>query len=156
MEDSARARQSYIAVSTSTTKRVSCDVSVDGIVIASMSGGWWNREGIITFGDQIIPVANGALRADPDILVTFEVVQRFLRLTRAEIFDVRSDREFVLRQKRIWSGQLVLLENDSVVAEFAGGMFHRKYVVESKSHTPAPIILLSIWLTMVCHIFAGE
>lgn len=134
----------------------SCTVSFGDEFFASMTGSPWGRQGQISTAESKLQVAASALVDGGDQLATYSISERFMRPTLVELVDAASRRVFLLRQKRIWSGRLVMLEKDTIVAEYAPDLFHSKYCITTTNETPQPVLLLSIWLAVMRLLFVGS
>lgn len=88
-------------------------------------------------------------------VATYHVSNRFLRMTLVELYDSSSSRTFQLRQKRIWSGRLVLLEDDSIVVDYTPSLSGSEYRIAASADTPQPVLLLSIWIATVALVFVA-
>ena len=148
-----------VVLTTSRTSRAmghSCEVLLGDDALASMTGSIAKRRGQIVAGQSEFQVDAGTMLDGHHDVATYRISERFMRLTLVELFDCSSRRTFVLSQKRIWSGRLEMVENDTIVANYVPDLFHSKYRITATNETPQPIVLLSIWLTAVTLVFVGS
>jgi hypothetical protein len=121
-----------------------------------MTGNIWQRRGKIVAGQSEFQVDAGAMLDGHHEVVTYSITERFMRLTLVKLFDCSSRRTFVLRQKRIWSGRLVMVANDAIVVNYVPSLFHSKYRITATNETTQLVVLLSIWLAAVALVFVGS
>jgi len=134
--------------------RPACEVHSGTELLAFMSGSTWKRAGEIIAGNSCYHVGRSTmlLRGSQEV-ATYEIAERFMRLTRVHLVDLSSGREFEFRQKRMWCGTLVLFESGLPVAEYVSKLFQSRYRIVAVKETPESVLLLSIWLAVVAGVF---
>ena len=134
--------------------RPACEVYSEERLLASMSGSTWKRNGEITVADRHYQICYSKMtKAEDQAVASYSINERFMRLTRVSLVELATQREFLLQQKRIWSGSLILTEADTPVAEFSQKFLRPPYRVTTSNTLPQPILLLSIWLAVVAGVF---
>ncbi len=138
---------------------------------ATMTGGWLNVRGTISEETGFYeldrdsmklrnigpPAGSSAAKetarldnCDATEIASYSITDRFLILTIAEMNELRSSRDFQLRQEFGWMSSLVLLENGEIVGQFAASpLASSSYKIRVQKHVPREIVLLSVWIAMV-------
>lgn len=122
---------------------------------ATMIGGILSGDGVITVAEKTYQVARNVMSDGKRGVADYAIGGAFMGLPSVSINDLEQKRSFMLRQRRIWSSTLVLLEHDVQIGEFRSNCLQSPYRILVDDVVSTKIVLLCIWVVMVRMAFAA-
>jgi hypothetical protein len=123
--------------------------------VATMIGGMLSGEGAITIAAKTYRISRSVMSDELRGLADYMTGGCFMGLPGVRLNDLEQKRSYNLRQRRIWSSTLDLLENEKQVGEFRSNCLQGRYRILVDRAVHAEIVLLCVWLIMVRMAFAA-
>ena len=117
--------------------------------MATMIGGILSGDGAITVGEKTYQVARSVMSDGTRGVADYAIGGAFMGLPSASVNDLEQKRSFKLRQRRIWSSTLSLLEGDIEIGDFRSNCLQSPYRIRVDVGVSTEIVLLCIWVVMV-------
>ncbi len=116
---------------------------------ATMIGGILRAEGVITVADKTYQVARSVMNDGIRGVADYTIDGCPIGPPSVRLNDLERKRSYVLRQRRIWSSTLVLLENATEVGDFRWNCLQSRYRILVDHGVPTKMVLLCVWVVMV-------
>ena len=121
----------------------------------TMIGGILSGDGVITVAEKTYDVERSVMSDGKRGVADYTIGDAFLGLPSATIDDLEHERTFMLRQRRIWSSTLILLEHDIQIGEFRSSCLQSPYRILVDDDVSTKVVLLCVWVIMVRMAFAA-